>query len=54
MHLHWAPRIWVPRAMVFGKVVHFSQILPELENSVETAYTVNLNVSKQLSRLNER
>jgi len=38
--------------MVFGKVVHFFQILLELENSVKTAY--NLIFSKQLPRLNER
>jgi len=23
MQLHWAPRVWGPRAMVFGQVVHF-------------------------------
>jgi len=38
MQLHWAQLLWGPRAMVFRKVVHFCQILLELENSVETAY----------------
>jgi len=38
MQLHWAPRLWGLRAMVFGKVIHFFQILLELEKSVETAY----------------
>jgi len=31
MRLHWAPRLWGPRAMVFGQVVHFCQILLELK-----------------------
>jgi len=31
MQLHWALRLWRPRAMAFG-------ILPELENSAETTY----------------
>jgi len=26
MRLHWVPRLWGPRAMVFGQVVHFCQI----------------------------
>jgi len=37
MQLHWTPRFWGPRAMVFGQVVHFCQILLALENSVEAA-----------------
>jgi len=25
MQLHWAPRLWVPRVMVFGKIIHFAR-----------------------------
>jgi len=32
MQLHWAPPLWVPRAMLFVQVVHFCQILLALEN----------------------
>jgi len=26
MQLHWAPRLWGTRAMVFGWIIHFCQI----------------------------
>jgi len=32
MQLHWAPRVWGPRPVVFGHVVHFCQILFALAN----------------------
>jgi len=38
MQLHWAPSIRGSRAMVFGHVVHFRQILLALANSVKPAY----------------
>jgi len=38
IQLHWVPRFWGPRAMVFEQIVHFCHILLALENSVETAY----------------
>jgi len=38
MQLHWSPRLWGPRAMVFEKVVRFVEMLLELEKTVETAY----------------
>jgi len=33
MRLHWTLRLWEPRAMVFGQVVHFYQTPLEPENS---------------------
>ena len=32
MQLHYAPRLWSPRAMVVGHVVHFCQIILALKN----------------------
>jgi len=32
MQIHWAPRLWGPRAMVVGQVIHFCQILLGQEN----------------------
>jgi len=32
MQLHYAPRLWRPRAMVVGHVVHFCQIILALKN----------------------
>jgi len=32
MQLHWAPRLWWPRATVFGCGLHFGQILLAFEN----------------------
>jgi len=32
MQMHWASRLWGPRAMVVGQVVHLCQVIPALKN----------------------
>jgi len=39
MQLHWTPRLWGLRTIVFGKIVNNCQTLLELKNSVETAHS---------------
>jgi len=32
MRVHWAPRLWGPRPMVVGQVVHICQVILALKN----------------------